>query len=152
MASDPNDLELRAWRAFVTSYARIVPRLDAELASDQGLSLSQYEVLLRLAWAPDRALRMTDLARGVFLSPSGITRAVDQLERRGFVERRVCASDRRGFLAVLTTKGKSKLRAATKVHVAGMREHFFQHLSTAQLEGLADALESVAPPEVSQAS
>lgn len=152
MATDLSDLELRAWRAFVTSYARVVPALDEELEADQGLSLNQYEVLLRLAWAPDRALRMADLARGVFLSPSGITRTIDHLERRGLVERRVCPTDRRGFLAVLTSKGKSKLRAATKVHVAGMRGHFFRHLSPAQLEALADALESVAPPEISQAS
>jgi DNA-binding MarR family transcriptional regulator len=126
--------------------------LDDELAADQGLRLNQYEVLLRLNRAPDKSLRMSDLARMVLLSPSGITRTVDQLERRGFVERRVCPTDRRGFLAVLTPEGKARLRAATKVHVAGIRELFCSHLTPKELEGLAAALESIAPPEVSQAS
>lgn len=149
---DLNDLELRAWRAFVAAYAHVVPDLDDELAAAYGLKLNQYEVLLRLKRAPDNELRMTELARRVLLSPSGITRTVDQLERRGLVERRVCASDRRGFLAALTPEGKALFRTATKVHVAGIRERFLRHLTPAQLQALAGALESVAPVEVSQAS
>lgn len=152
MKDDLTDLELQAWRGFVTTYARVVPRLDEELLAHHGLRLNQYEALLRLARAPDRAMRMTELARGVFLSPSGITRAVDQLERRGLVERRVCASDRRGFLAVLTPAGRTLLRSATKTHVTGIRAHFFDHLSEADIEAMASALETPPPVEVSQAS
>ena len=122
------ELELQAWRGFITTYARVVPRLDEELAAAHGLSLTQYEALLRLKLAPDRAMRMSELARGIFLSPSGITRAIDKLERRGLVERKVCASDRRGFLAVLTPAGRTLLRAASKTHVAGIRAHFLEEV------------------------
>jgi DNA-binding MarR family transcriptional regulator len=115
-----------------------------------GLTLSQYEVLLRLNDAEHNAMRMTQLAAEVVLSPSGITRAVDQLERRGFVERKVCSSDRRGFLAVLTKEGKAQLRRASSVHVRGIREHFTSKLTPAQLAELAALLETTgvldAPP------
>lgn len=142
---------MQAWRGFIGAQARVVPALDSELAREMGLNLSQYEVLLRLNEAPDHAIRMTDLAAQVVMSPSGITRAVDQLERRGLVERRVCASDRRGFLASLTAEGKSQLRRASAVHVRGIREHFTNKLTPDQLAQLANLLEIVvaevdAPP------
>jgi DNA-binding MarR family transcriptional regulator len=87
---------------------------------------------------------MSDLAAQVVMSPSGITRAVDQLERRGFVERRVCSSDRRGFLASLTTEGKAQLRRASAVHVRGIRAHFTDKLTQEQLAQLASLLELIA--------
>ena len=152
MADNLTDLELQSWRGFITTYARVVPRLDEELAAAHGLSLNQYEALLRLNLAPDRAMRMSELARGVFLSPSGITRAVDQLERRGLVERKVCASDRRGFLAVLTPAGRTLLRAASKTHVAGIRAHFLDHIPAGAIEAMASAFEEMAAPLVSEAS
>lgn len=152
MPDNLTEVELQAWRGFITTYARIVPRLDHELAAAYGLSLNQYEALLRLNLAPDRAMRMSELARGVFLSPSGITRAVDQLERRGLVERKVCASDRRGFLAVLTPSGRTLLRAASKTHVAGIRAHFLDHLPSGAIESMASAFEEMASLRVSKAS
>jgi DNA-binding MarR family transcriptional regulator len=117
--------------------------LDQELTRAMGLNLSQYEVLLRLADAPGGAMRMTELAQTVIMSPSGVTRAVDQLERRGLVARKVCSSDRRGFLAVLTREGRIHLRRASKVHVRGIREHLTEKLTPAQLAQLADLLEIV---------
>jgi DNA-binding MarR family transcriptional regulator len=138
------DQETRAWRAFVGINSTVLPLLDQELSREMGLNLSQYEVLLWLNDAADNAVRMSELASKVVLSPSGITRAVDQLERRGFVERRVCDSDRRGFLAVLTPEGKSQLRRASATHVRGVREHFTSRLSTQELEQLASLLEQVA--------
>ena len=146
-----DELETRAWRAFLLAHARLVPTLDQELAHEMGLNLSQYEILLWLNDAPDKALRMSDLATKVILSPSGITRAVDQLERRGYVERQVCSSDRRGYLATLTTEGKARLRRASATHVRGIREHFTTRLSSEQLQQLASLLETlggtdVAPP------
>lgn len=143
-------IEMRTWRAFLGAHSRVVPTLDEELAREMGLSLSQYEVLLWLHDAPGRAMRMTELAECVIMSPSGVTRAVDHLERRGFVERKVCSSDRRGFLAVLTKEGRAQLRRASKVHVRGIREHFTEKLTPAQLEQLSMLLELVgsveAPP------
>jgi DNA-binding MarR family transcriptional regulator len=136
-------LQFRAWRAFLYAYSRVVPKLDQELGSAQGLSLNQYEVLVWLAQADARGLRMSDLASRVVLSPSGVTRAVDQLERKGLVERCVFEGDKRGSVASLTAEGLALLRKATHVHLRGVREHFLKHLSRTQLEHLAGALEAI---------
>ena len=138
-----DELQLRAWRAFLYAYSRIVPRLDQELSRAEDLSLNQYEVLLWLRRGPKRGLRMSDLASRVVLSPSGVTRAVDQLERKGLVERCVFEGDKRGYLARLTAEGRALLRKATDVHLRGVREHFLEHLSRAELERLATSLEAV---------
>ncbi|HYU92606.1 MAG TPA: MarR family transcriptional regulator [Actinomycetota bacterium] len=136
-------VQFRAWRSFLYAYSEVVPTLDRELVSAQGLSLNQFEVLTRLRRGGKRGLRMSDLASRVVLSPSGVTRAVDQLERKGLVERCVFEGDKRGYLATLTAEGRAVLRKATGVHVRGVREHFLDHLSRPDLEHLATALEAV---------
>jgi len=136
-------LEFRAWRAFLYAYATVVPTLDRELLGALGLSLTQFEVLNRLRRAGKDGLRMSDLASRLVLSPSGVTRAVDQLERRGLVERSVFERDRRGSIATLTREGRALLRRATTVHVEGLRAHFLSHLSRTELEHLVTALEAV---------
>ena len=136
-------LQSRTWQAFIYAHATVVPTLDQELAAAQGLSLNQFEILTWLARAGRRGLRMSDLASRVVLSPSGVTRAVDYLERKGLVERCVFEGDKRGYLATLTAEGRAVLRQATNVHVLGLREHFFEHLSRTQLEHLAAALEAI---------
>lgn len=136
-------LEFRAWRVFLYAYARIVPTLDRELVGVLGVSLNQFEILTRLRRAGTRGMRMSELASWVVLSPSGVTRAVDQLEQRGLVERSVFEGDKRGYLATLTAEGRALLRRATSVHVQGLREHFLTHLSRTELDHLVTALEAV---------
>src|SRR6266498_4993992 len=136
-------VQFRAWRSFLYAYSEVVPTLDRELVSAQGLSLNQFEVLTRLRRGGKRGLRMSDLASRVVLSPSGVTRAVDQLERKGLVERCVFEGDKRGHLATITPEGRAVLRKATAVHVRGLREHFLDHMSRPDLEHLATALEAV---------
>jgi DNA-binding MarR family transcriptional regulator len=138
-----DELEFRAWRAFLYAYSAVVPTLDRELAGALGLSLNQFEVLTWLRLAGERGLRMSDLASRVVLSPSGVTRAVDQLERKGLVERCVFEGDKRGYLATLTSEGRAVLRKATNVHLKGLREHFLNHLSRTELEHLATTLQAV---------
>jgi DNA-binding MarR family transcriptional regulator len=138
-----DELQFRAWRAFLYAYSTVVRRLDQELASAHGLSLNQFEVLMWIRRAGEGGLRMSDLASRVVLSPSGVTRAVDQLERRDLVERCAFESDKRGSLATLTAEGKAFLRAATRVHLDGVREHFLKHLSRAELKQLDNALEAI---------
>src|SRR5882672_10495095 len=115
-----DDLEFRAWGAFVYAHATVVPTLDRELTEMVGVTLNQFEVLGWLARAGRRGLRMSDLASRVVLSPSGVTRAVDQLERRGFVERCVFEGDKRGYLATLTREGRTLFRKAANVHALGL--------------------------------
>jgi DNA-binding MarR family transcriptional regulator len=138
-----DELQFRAWRAFVYVDATVVPRLDQELADAVGLSLNRFEILSWLARSGRRGLRMSDLASRVVLSPSGVTRAVDQLERAGLVQRCVFEGDRRGFLVTLTAAGRALLRKAANVHVLGLREHFLNHMSRTELEHLATALEAI---------
>jgi DNA-binding MarR family transcriptional regulator len=138
-----DELEVRAWEAFVYAEATVVPALDRELVASAGVSLNQFEILTWLARTGRRGLRMSDVASRVVLSPSGVTRAVDQLERDGLVERRVVEGDKRGSMATLTADGRATLRKAVNVHVRGLREHFLQHLTRAELQQLATALEAI---------
>jgi DNA-binding MarR family transcriptional regulator len=138
-----DELQFRAWRAFLYAYAVVVPTLDRELINAQGISFNQFEVLVWLRRAGADGLRMSDLASRVVLSPSGVTRAVDQLERRGLVERCVFEGDKRGYLATLTPEGKTFLRKATTFHLQGLRKHFLNHLNRTELKQMADALEAI---------
>jgi DNA-binding MarR family transcriptional regulator len=148
MARDGSDgrldeLEFRAWRAFLYAYSLVVPTLDRELVRAQDLSFNQFEVLVWLRRAGEGGLRMSDLASRVVLSSSGVTRTVDQLERRGLAERCVFEGDKRGHLATITAEGRALLRKATKVHLKGLREHFLNHLSRTEVEHLAATMEAV---------
>jgi DNA-binding MarR family transcriptional regulator len=147
-----DELQFRAWRAFLYAYSTVVRRLDQELASAHGLSLNQFEVLAWLRRAGEGGLRMSDLASRVVLSRSGVTRAVDQLERKGLVERCVFESDKRGSLATLTAEGKAYLRTATRLHLDGVREHFLKHMSRTDLKQLATTLEAILDGEGSPLS
>ena len=115
--------ELVAWRTFLRAHATIVRRLESELVAEHDLPLASYDVLVQLSEAPDRRLRMTELAERVLLSRSGLTRLVDRLVRDGLVERQACPEDARGTLAVLTDRGLERLRGAWPTHVRGVAEH-----------------------------
>lgn len=146
METSLSDTELRAWQALLHAHHDITRKLDAELRTEHGLSFGAYDVLLRLARAPDRALRMTELAERVMLSPSGLTRLVDQLSDEGLVRRERVKEDARVVLAQLTDRGRQVLRRAAKTHLRGIREHFTGRLSEGQLRSLSSALEVVTGP------
>jgi DNA-binding MarR family transcriptional regulator len=139
-----DDPRLRAWRALLHAHASVMRRLEAELVEEQGMTLAEYDALVHLAVAPERRLRMGELADQVLLSRSGVSRLVDRLEHDGLVERSRCAPDARGAYAVLTERGLARLRSATPVHLAGVREHFLDALGAADLPVLERALASVA--------
>jgi DNA-binding MarR family transcriptional regulator len=110
--------------------------MSAGLENEHGLSLSDYEVLLRLANAPDRMMRRVDLARSVLLTPSGITRLLEGLERSGYVERAKCETDARVTYARLTDKGHARLKEASDSHVEEIRDHFSRRFSAEELDAL----------------
>jgi DNA-binding MarR family transcriptional regulator len=132
--------EVQVFAGLLRAHAATTRRFNAELVAEHGLTLSDYEVLLRLARAPDRRLRRVDLAQQVLLTPSGITRLLVGLERHGFVERAGCESDARVTYAQLTPDGLAKLRAASKTHVDGIRSLFGEHFTAGELESLSDLL------------
>jgi DNA-binding MarR family transcriptional regulator len=116
------------WRRFVETHAAIVRRLDDDLRSQSGLTLSSYEVMLELVRAPGNRLRMAELAERLLFTRSGITRLVDRLERDGFVERNECPHDGRGVYAILTQKGFDRFEEAAPPHVDSIRRLFFDRL------------------------
>jgi DNA-binding MarR family transcriptional regulator len=136
----PHDPRLAAWSAFLRAHARIVRRLEAELQADQDLALTDYDVLVQLAQADERRLRMSELADRLMLSRSGATRLVDRLVAARLVERVTCDDDRRGQWASLTDAGHERLRRASPTHLRGVGEHFLGRLSVDELEGLGRML------------
>jgi DNA-binding MarR family transcriptional regulator len=119
-------LSIQAFAALVRAHATTTRRLNAQLTADHGLTISDYEVLLRLSWAPDRRMRRVDLAEQVLLTASGVTRLLDGLERSGLVERGSCDTDRRVVYAVLTDAGLSRLKEASESHLPQIDELFAQ--------------------------
>ena len=129
-----------AFVALVKAHVTVTRQLNSQLVADHGLTVSDYEVLLRLARAPERRLRRVDLAQQVLLTPSGVTRLLDGLERQGWVDRASCAEDRRVVYAVLTEAGLAKLRDARTSHVAQIEELFARRLGQEELGALVELL------------
>ena len=138
-------VEVQAFVSFVRAHASVVRGLDRELVADHGLTINDYEVLLRLARAPDRMMRRVDLAQQVLLTPSGITRLLDGLQSCGLVEKAACDSDARVVYAKLTDAGREKLKTATDDHVASIRALFGERLSEDELRTLCDFLDRLQP-------
>jgi DNA-binding MarR family transcriptional regulator len=140
-----NREQLGAWRGLLRIHARLTKALDADLVREHGLPLSSYEVLLFLADSPDGRLRMSELADGVLLSRSGLTRLVDRMEREGLLRRERCEDDARGYHAIITDEGRALFQRARATHLDGVRELFLSRLSAAELRTLAELWERVSP-------
>lgn len=141
-----DDLEMSAWRSLLRAHASVLRRLEAELAAEHGLSLPSYEVLLHLSEAPDRSLRMTELSGAALLSPSGVTRLVDKLQRDGLVVRRRCAADARVIYTQLTELGLQRLLEAYPTHLRGVREHLVDKLDRDDLRWVAGSMAKLVDP------
>ena len=138
-----HDPRLGAWRAFLRAHARLVRDLERELQAEQGMALTDYDVLVQLSAADERRLRMSELADQLLLSRSGVTRLVDRLVAEGLVERVTCESDRRGQWASLTDSGYERLRRASPTHLRGVAEHFLNRLPPDDLAALERMLDRV---------
>lgn len=135
--------EQRAWRAFAAATVLLFDQLDRELLRDAGMPHAYYVVLARLSEAPGRAMRMSDLAERSQSSRSRLSHAIARLEEKGWVRRESCPTDRRGTVAVLTDEGFAALEAAAPRHLAGVRAHVFDQLTTAQVEQLRQISEAL---------
>lgn len=134
--------EMRAWRNFIESVSTMTAALESDLVP-HGLTMGDYEVLVRLSEAESHQLRMCDLATELQLSPSGLTRRLDGLVTSGLVERVASPADRRVMFAALTPKGNTKLVEAAPDHVASVRNRFFKGLTKDQIRELGDIFEIV---------
>jgi DNA-binding MarR family transcriptional regulator len=132
------------WRAMMR-IVKIIPRhLDSDLIRGAGLTASEYTTIMHLSEAPNRELRMADLANATDLSASRMTRLVDDLQSRGLVTKTASSSDARGNVARLTPRGMAKLKSAWPVHLDSVRRRFLDYIDAAAVEGVAKALAEVA--------
>ena len=131
---------VEAWIHLLRGQSAATRAVNAQLVADHGLTINDYEALLRLSQAENRGMRRVDLADELILTASGVTRLLDGLEKEGWVDRAACASDRRVTYAVLTDEGYAKLREASKTHVADLRTFFETRYSAEELESLASLL------------
>jgi MarR family 2-MHQ and catechol resistance regulon transcriptional repressor len=128
---------------FFEAHAGLTAVLERRLEAECGLTVQWFEVLLRLARSPEGRLRMSDLTAQVTLTPSGLTRVVDRLEAAGLVVREACPTDRRGFNAVLTKKGKARIETAVPIHLGHLDELFTGVLDAEERAQLEHALRKV---------
>jgi DNA-binding MarR family transcriptional regulator len=133
-----SEREQRCWRWFMTACQSLFAATDAQLLRDSGLPHGYYEILVHLSEAPDRALRMTQLAKASMYSKSRLSHAVARLSERGWVERLDCATDRRGQIARLTDAGFAALEAAAPGHVEQVRRSLIDALTPEQLDQLGE--------------
>jgi DNA-binding MarR family transcriptional regulator len=149
MVADRKHLTTSAWGALLRVHAAVVPVLDHKLLAEVGMPLRFYDVLLELATAPERKLRMSDLADRVVLSRTRVSRVVEEMASAGLLVREQNPQDGRSAYAALTDLGLRRYRQAAPTYLAGIEEHFAQRLADRELKALATALQRIlaTPPE-----
>lgn len=126
----------RVWRAFLGATTVLNDRLDRDLRTQHGLSMPEYEILVRLSEAPNRSIRMAELADAVSHSRSRVTHTIARLEREGIVQRGQCSDDGRGVSAILTDHGFSVLEQAAHTHVRGVNDYLIQNADPEDFKAL----------------
>jgi DNA-binding MarR family transcriptional regulator len=138
-----DDREQAAWRGWLDMYRLLIPALDRQLQTDSSASLTDFEVLVHLSEAPGRRLRMSELANRTLATRSAITRTVDRLVARGWVQRVRCDDDQRGFFADLTEQGVDQLRDMAPGHVMAVRSLLVDLLDENEIAALHSIGEKV---------
>ncbi|WP_225834223.1 MarR family winged helix-turn-helix transcriptional regulator [Streptomyces sp. NK08204] len=139
-----DDEEQRVWRAYLHATTLLEDHLDRQLQRDAGMPHIYYGLLVGLAEAPGRRLRMTELAMQSKITRSRLSHAVARLEKNGWVRRENCPSDKRGQFAILTDEGYEVLRRTAPGHVTAVRQALFERLSPEQQKALGEIMEIVA--------
>ncbi|MEV0177527.1 MarR family transcriptional regulator [Streptomyces sp. NPDC050803] len=138
-----NPEEQRAWRAYIGAAHLLEDALDRQLQQEAGMPHLYYSILATLSEAPERRLRMTDLAEQLKITRSRLTYGVTRLEKDGMVRREACQWDKRGSIAVLTEDGMAVLEQAAPGHVETVRSHLFDRLSPEQVAQLEQIFTAV---------
>lgn len=135
--------EERAWRALQFMQMRLEGELAHQLATDSGLSYSDYVVLVALTDRPDGRMRLFELAGVLGWEKSRLSHHVARMAARGLVNKAKCDADRRGAFVVVTKRGRKEVEAAAPGHVAAVRRLFVDQLTPNQLAAIGDAAEAV---------
>jgi DNA-binding MarR family transcriptional regulator len=136
--------EQLSWRSWLSASILLTDRLSRDMQAEHGLTMADYEILVRLSEAEGRRMRMSDLAELTLSSRSRLSHQVDRMERAGLIERQSCEQDRRGAFAVLTDHGWDTLVAAAPDHVESVRRHLVDQLTPAEFAALGAACRRVA--------
>jgi DNA-binding MarR family transcriptional regulator len=134
--------EMKAWRRYIIASRRLLEALDYDLVHHE-LSMADYEVLAQLSDAPDRKIRMSELADVAMLSRSRLSHRIKVMEKAGWVKREPCPIDKRGYFAVMTAKGWKAIVAAAPDHVESVRSRFIDHLTKEDQRVLAEIFERI---------
>jgi DNA-binding MarR family transcriptional regulator len=137
-----NPREMKAWRSYIIASRRLLDALDLDLASHD-LSMADYEVLALLSEAPERRMRMTELADLAMVSKSRLSHRMKVMEKVGWVKRQACDSDKRGSWAVMTEKGWKAIVKAAPDHVSSVRNRLIDHLTVKDQEDLSKIFERI---------
>ena len=140
LLTNQESLPVDVWTRLIRGHAASRRAFDAQLQSDHGLTVNDYEALLLLSRAEGGRMRRVDLADGLQLTASGVTRLLSGLERNGLVERASCSTDRRVTYAALTAAGRRKLEDAACSHVAAIRALFEERYTREELSTLTELL------------
>ncbi len=127
------------WRAWIAANVLLTDAFSRDLQEAHGLTLADYEILVRLSESADRRMRMSDLAEATLSSRSRLSHQIDRMERAEFVERVTCTNDKRGFFAVLTDTGWNKLVGAAPFHVGSVRGRIVDVLTPEEFAALGRA-------------
>ena len=131
------------WRAFLVGSTLLMDTLDRELRQAHGVSMAEYEILVRLSEAPGRTLRMAQIAESMQHSRSRVTHTVSRMEKAGLIRREAASDDKRGVDAVMTEQGWELLRAAAHTHVTGVRAHFVDVADPADFAAMGRLMNAV---------
>ena len=137
--------EMVAWRRYIIASRQLLAALDADL-KEHDLTLPDYEILALLSDAPDRQMRMSELAKIALLSRSRLSHRMKVMEKAGWLKREPCPVDKRGYFAVMTSKGWKAIVAAAPDHVESVRARFLDHLSKADQEAIGQIFERIEIP------
>jgi DNA-binding MarR family transcriptional regulator len=134
--------EMVAWRTYIIASRQLLAALDADL-KEHDLTLPDYEILALLSDAPDRQMRMSELAKIALLSRSRLSHRMKVMEKAGWLKREPCPVDKRGYFAVMTSKGWKAIVAAAPDHVESVRARFVDHLTKADQQAIAQIFERI---------
>jgi DNA-binding MarR family transcriptional regulator len=137
-----NPREMKAWRSYIIASRRLLDALDSDLGGHD-LSMADYEVLAQLSDAPDRRMRMSELAQIAMLSKSRLSHRMKVMEKSGWVRREACPEDKRGSFAVMTEKGWRAIVKAAPDHVTSVRNRFVDNLTSKDQEELAKIFDRI---------
>lgn len=139
-----DESQQRAWRAFLLGHTLLMDRLDDDLRRNHDISLTEYEILVRLSEREGRCMRMAHLADALAHSRSRVTHTIDRMERAGFVVRSASPDDGRGVVATMTEKGYALLEEASHAHVRGVRANLIDLVSDEEFETAGRVMNAVA--------